>query len=271
MDCKIYRIEIEESEPGKSLSVGTVAHIEACASCCALRDEQLKLSRMIGSLEVVSAPADFDFRLRARLAEVKSGNARSFAWGSFAPGARSLALAASLVVTLSVGLIVQQAGLLRNISDSPQEIAAVAPARTPVPFNTPSISARMREDVTTVSPSSAQTELPLEISKRNRSRMPSEFVSKASSSNEVIGTNDSGVRTTPPQILPVGIPDPLSQPSASIAVPVQASMKSATMIVEDAQAKPQTISLRPVSFGGQSVIDESDAKKMFLQTAHGIW
>ena len=98
MNCKTCRDEIEELEGAEPLSPSASAHLDSCPNCLAFRKERLALRQMIGSLEVVDAPADFDFRLRARLATLKGREPGPIAWSRFAPGGWALALAASFVI-----------------------------------------------------------------------------------------------------------------------------------------------------------------------------
>ena len=82
MNCQTCHHEIEELELGESLSDEASAHVGVCLPCGAFYNERLSLRRLVGSLEPVSAPPDFEFRLRARLAASgNSGNHHPF-WRS---------------------------------------------------------------------------------------------------------------------------------------------------------------------------------------------
>ncbi|HYG09958.1 MAG TPA: hypothetical protein VD835_08440, partial [Pyrinomonadaceae bacterium] len=67
MNCQKCKTEIEDRDLRReSLSHAAQAHMAACANCRVFGEERLALRRLVGGLEKVSAPADFDFRMRAR-------------------------------------------------------------------------------------------------------------------------------------------------------------------------------------------------------------
>src|SRR3989442_1744795 len=67
-ECRRVRLEIDQSELGQRLSESSESHVIGCASCAAFRAERTRLRELVGSLQPVTAPADFDMRLRARIA-----------------------------------------------------------------------------------------------------------------------------------------------------------------------------------------------------------
>jgi hypothetical protein len=272
MSCKDCRVEIEETEQGQSLSAASGAHLAACAECRAFRDERLALRQMIASLEVVTAPADFDFRLRARLAAAKSDGDSRFALSRFTPGAWSMALAASFVLLVALGLVVNQAWFSTRTQNTslavvgnaaPVNVSAptFAPARNDAPkIETPSIV----EVNHSASPSASSR-----VETARRTVETREAATTSRSGSEVVD-NDFIVRRPPPIYTPLGIPDPSAQPT-TLSIPVQASMKPTTIMLNDRQAKPHNVSLRSVTFGGQDVFEQDDAQKMFVKTAQSIW
>ena len=67
-ECRSVRQEIDQSELGQRLSESSESHVIDCANCAAFRAERTGLRELVGSLRPVTAPADFDMRLRARIA-----------------------------------------------------------------------------------------------------------------------------------------------------------------------------------------------------------
>src|SRR2546423_13211095 len=66
--CEIIRTELDELMLDEASSSAALEHLRNCADCRDFHEKQAKLRRVVGSLGTVAAPADFDFRLRARLA-----------------------------------------------------------------------------------------------------------------------------------------------------------------------------------------------------------
>jgi len=98
--CEIVRRELEELKLTDECSVGATQHLRDCADCREFHQRQTKLRQIVGSLGTVEAPPDFDFRLRARLAnESPAGgfHLRSMQW-SFASKGFAVAAAALLFV-----------------------------------------------------------------------------------------------------------------------------------------------------------------------------
>jgi len=271
MSCKDCRVEIEEIEQGQSLSAATGAHLAACAECRAFRDERLALRQMIAGLEVVTAPADFDFRLRARIAAAKSAGDSRFALSRFTPGAWSMALAASFVLLVALGLVVNQAWFSTSTDNKPLAIVGnaaplniAAPTFAPVLNNEPKTKTPSVVEVNHPQPALANSR----VETARRGGEAREAVANRSGSEVV--DNDFIVRRPPPIYTPLGIPDPSAQPT-TLSIPVQAQMKPTTIMLNDRQARPHNVSLRSVTFGGQDVFEQDDAQKMFVKTAQSIW
>ena len=74
-DCRVMRRMIDESEPGGPLSSQAAEHIAVCDSCREFRGQRARLRELVGSLQPVEAPPDFDMRLRARLVSERAGAA----------------------------------------------------------------------------------------------------------------------------------------------------------------------------------------------------
>ena len=106
MNCRSVRREIEEVAPGNLLSASAGDHLKHCPQCNAFREDRLKLREMLSSLGAVEAPADFDFRLRARLANEKRGAKQPFVMRNLSFGFRSAAVAATLLLIGSALLFV---------------------------------------------------------------------------------------------------------------------------------------------------------------------
>ena len=103
-DCRVVRLEIDGSELEQQLSDLGEAHVEACASCAQFRAERASLRALVGSLRPVSAPADFDMRLRARIAREKDQPRQPFIF-RFVMSTPAIAVAALAVLVLSGAIV----------------------------------------------------------------------------------------------------------------------------------------------------------------------
>ncbi|HVS20257.1 MAG TPA: hypothetical protein VHD88_00340, partial [Pyrinomonadaceae bacterium] len=82
----------------QSLSDQVLAHVTTCASCREFRDERASLRELVGNLGPVTAPADFDMRLRVRMAAERQSQARSVLFAGFRVSTPAIAVAALFVV-----------------------------------------------------------------------------------------------------------------------------------------------------------------------------
>ena len=104
MNCKQYRVEIEESDfAGGSEAAHSGSHAAGCAECRSFREEAAKLRGLVAGLARVDAPPDFEFRLRARMSA--AGTERPRAWTqNLLPRAAWLAAAGSLALAGALAL-----------------------------------------------------------------------------------------------------------------------------------------------------------------------
>jgi hypothetical protein len=100
-NCNIVCREIEEADRGQNLNAPVMEHLGGCGACRRFYDERLKLRQLVGSLETVAAPADFELRVRSRIANERRGMREGFWFNNFTLGIPSAALA-SLVLVVGV-------------------------------------------------------------------------------------------------------------------------------------------------------------------------
>ena len=122
-NCNAIRRELDEIMLGESHRAPVLLHLQQCSDCQEFHQGRTKLRQLVGSLETVEAPADFDFRLRARLANEKPGSAHWFMFAQWSPGARGLVLA-GFVLLLGVVVVL-------NHWRSPRNTATVARGENP--------------------------------------------------------------------------------------------------------------------------------------------
>jgi len=224
LECRFTRQQIDELELGERPSERATAHLSLCAGCRDFRAERNELRQLVGSLESVVAPADFEMRLRARIAREQSPSREPL----FARLIRTPALAAAALFVMVGGTLVWVAQ--KDIEPSTQ----VATVQQPSPIAKPSDSD---------TPPSAATETAEAIT-------PIDEGAQTASSGST-RRNRTGSR-------------PRSEDHSVGAAPivyqgdqayVNAPSKPVVFALEDERGTKRKISLPPVSFGSQSLVD----------------
>jgi hypothetical protein len=232
-NCGVVRQELDELMLDEACSSSATAHLRECAGCREFHQQQTRLRHIVGSLGTVSAPADFDFRLRARLANDSS----SAAYGQFAR--RAFALATVLLV-FAAG-----AFLVRNVLDR-SETANEVVTTTPQPAAAPEPPKQV--ETTNTAPDNSGHELiatgpekrPQPIKKDRSSatapRTPRRLVAEDFSSQraEVIGGQEAV--------------------SGFEAFSLDASLDSFKVSLDDGRGNARTISVPSISFGSQRML-----------------
>jgi len=222
--CELVRRELEELKLNEEFSAAAAEHLQTCSDCRDFQRQQTKLRQIVGSLGTVNAPADFDFRLRARLAA--DAQATTFHYGRLA--LRGLATAAILLV-FGVGVaVVWQRG-------RQQTPVAVLPPSAPVreePQNTDSLSTPV------VAPTVAvHTAPPRRRVERSLAPKPKRQVTAIDFSSERANV----VTNTRPAL------------ETTAVFPIEASLQSVKVSLDDGRGNARTISFPTVSFGSQRV------------------
>lgn len=130
--CKQIKMIIDESDRPEALAYEASQHIASCADCSQFADERAKLKELLRSAGRVSAPPDFDFKLKARLAEVK---ARKNSWWLSPAGYLKLGAATAALV---IAVVAAQTGDLFS-GDKPSESIVNEVAKTQ-PSSPPTIA-----------------------------------------------------------------------------------------------------------------------------------
>ena len=252
--CEVIRRELEELTLNDEFSVAAAEHMRGCAGCREFQRQQTKLRQIVGSLGMVNAPADFDFRLRARLAADSAGSGVRF-W-SFA--VKGLATVAVLVVFGVGATVVWQR--VRTESAGQGQVAqdqGAPPHAQPAPVETRSPAQP--------SPADEQARFGLHTNE-----------------NPVVANNTPSRRTPPrPAVFKPRAPIatlersstaakvyPVTQPALDTATvfPIAASLQSVKVSLDDGRGNARTISFPTVTFGSQRVAATSN---QFTST--GVW
>ena len=264
MSCRNVRQEIEEAAPGKWLSSNVNNHVLNCVACQTLLREQTKLRELVSSLGTVEAPSDFDYRLRARLAEERHRTARPFTLGNFSFGIAPVAVVSVLLV---IGFALTFVSLKTRFNSAGSEgVANVVPnagASSPV---APKVN-------------SGGTEVPKVEKKQevvaNRGRKPDRPAQRLHNGlrpttlTSLRNTNRQSTRDSASTSAAMLKRDQLAGVYPSSAFPINGGYQSLRVSVDDGRGSSRTISLPSVSFGSQRSL--SQGASPLMASARGAW
>ena len=238
MNCQSVRRLIEATDRGEPLNLGASEHIKGCAACGRLNAEHLELRNLTANLGTVEAPADFEFRLRARLARTKAEDMRP-AFGRLTFGFRSVAFASLMVVFGG-------AMLIAHLRSSQQITVVEKPAvNSPVAAATPFLP--------TITPEANSAAVALAQSPVRR--------------GEGNGRSRTGTRDLASRRAPVVRASELTARASDF--PIDASPQPVKVSLDDGRGSSRTISVPTVSFGSQRVLSQSNSP--LVASARGAW
>ncbi|HYO90721.1 MAG TPA: hypothetical protein VEQ40_03765 [Pyrinomonadaceae bacterium] len=273
MKCKVAIREIEELEMSAALSAEASAHLLSCGSCRSFADERASLRLLVGSLDKVSAPPDFDWRLRARLNEAgkEPVAARGFFKG-FAPGAQAIAVAACVTLLLVAVVVYRQTRPAPpNVTQSASITGADTKERAGREEKS-TIPTSVREAAPGAASSSVQSAAS-NLSQRGRgSRSGKASIARTEASrepapqqrifsNDMVSRGAQDVTSDKPRDALAG-----AVPVFSFRVPSAASTQ---LRFEDGRGTKRTLS--PINFGGQELIGRRDKARLIPASETGIW
>lgn len=283
MNCQKCKNEVEERDLRREhLSGAAEAHLSACAGCRAFAEERLALRRLFGGLEKVSAPADFDFRLRARMAaELSARRAPRPRLFSFTPAALSWPLAACLALVVSAALYFQPQQ--PDAVTPPEQASAAAP-----PSRAADASPINEQAGEQVNEQEAREGAKLLVNARQGdAATPSK--NQTTQRRRVLPERAPGVRGATLETAQARVEDSSSASvlgstvrfDATVArrgegalIPVQlgASERPLNVVLRDRSGEARTISVDSVSFGSRDVIGRpATFAKASLSSNQGVW
>lgn len=274
MSCKIFQTEIGDRDWNVPLSLTTREHLDGCAECRKIHDEQTSLRILIGELEKVSAPADFESRLRSRIAAAEKAGRSSSAWRprfspAFSPNAASLALAAAFVLTSALTLRyarLDQADpsysntpMIETATKTPATLRAVTSeeAGTPEPPARPAIEE-------TVAGRSADNQ---HVAAHRRKTVGGQIrtarsVAAPSNTEAAAGGSNTMVVTTAPVV----------SARAAVAIPVSSGVRPVSFTLRNERGAAQRVSIEPVSFGTQELVGRfNNLARGTSSAGEGVW
>jgi hypothetical protein len=234
--CDVIRRELEDLTLNQEFSGPAAEHLRGCADCREFQRQQLKLRQIVGSLGTVDAPSDFDFRLRARLAA--DSDRASLRYWSFA--VRGLVTVAVLVV-FGVGAVV----IWQRVRQEDSTAVAVSShnePRHPEPRPTEQPGREAESD----RPGLRSQAAPVVAEKTNPRRNPGRPIVNRSrqpvASFAISSERANVVSLTQPALDPAPV------------FPIDASLQSVRVSLDDGRGNARTISFPAVTFGSQRVL-----------------
>ena len=243
-NCELIRRELDELMLDEAFSASAVEHLKVCLSCREFYETQTKLRRMVGGLGTVAAPADFDFRLRARLANDSSAV-------NYWPLMQRGFAVAGLLIVFAFGVVV-----VRNVLNQPKETVAVENPR-PVQQQSPA-QVQTTQPNTPAQPQELRAQVPASRSDKGRSER---FVQTPPKARRQLAAMDFSKQ----QAEVISGVDPFAT-EATTVFPIDASLQPFKLSLDDGRGNAKIISVPTVRFGSQRIVPNG---KKFAQK--GVW
>jgi hypothetical protein len=257
--CRATRREISEALTDRQLADPVVEHIAACGSCREFRDQHISLSELVGSLQPVTAPADFDVRLRARLATQRS---RSTGWPALARlafGTPAVAVAAGIVVLVGVVVLFNQLGAIPGRSNPAKVASQPVEPNKGSQVTAPAVAGN-QSGGSMDSTNAPKTVAVLEQSPRTL-RQPRGSKPNAIAKRNRIVSSDFSVEPAPLIKRNEG-----EQNAADISL-----SKPFEFSLQDSQGVTRKFSWPPVSFGSQQLVRRGQPYQSVSYSGNRIW
>ena len=241
--CEPVRRELEELTLNEAFSGATAEHLRGCVECREFQRQQTRLRQIVGSLGTVNAPADFDFRLRARLAaDSQRSTFRSFAVKGFAT--------AAVLVVFGVGVAVvwQRSARQEAVAEAPQTLQTQPEQHVAVTPVSPPQATAPQVTAPEVTPPPQPTAT-LAANHEPKQKVERPFVIKPKRTLTAIDFSSqraSVVSNTRPAY------------NNEPVFPIDASLQSLKVSLDDGRGNARTISFPTVSFGSQRVLTNAN-------------
>jgi len=244
--CELVRRELDELMLDETCSTSALEHLRECGECREFHEKQTKLRQIVGSLGTVAAPADFDFRLRARLANESGSAASPFSFVAWQSLRRGFAAVAVLVV-FATG-----AYLVRNALNQPPVVNDVA-KQTPAPV----VNETPKPPQEIVTPNAAEKPKPEDVAVVPNKRPQGNRIERPAlvaifGNKKPLATREQSNTGA----LVVGNTEPVG---TSDAFPIDASsVQFFKFSVDDGRGNAKTISVPTISFGSQRLMQNAN-------------
>jgi hypothetical protein len=249
--CNEIRRKIEETNRGEQPGASILGHLQQCPSCLDFFEQDTNLRRLVASLAEVEAPADFDFRLRARLADERHRPRRSLPLGNFSIGIPALTFA---TLALLVGGIVllprwtnkEHSDLVQSGKDN-----RVVTEVTPTPQRLASVPKSLQSD---------ESALPKENNSGEEDRVTTSRKSRPVIRDKALMVQSRPLESKDSSVTGASVvraDGTANDPQVPLSFPLQ----TLTVSVDDGSGVSRTISFPSVSFGSQRVLTNAPVTK----------
>ena len=260
--CKAVCREIEEADHGQNLAASAMEHLKGCAQCQRFFDERQKLRQLVASLETVSAPADFDLRVRSRLARqrAEAGSGSFFSNSRF--GVPSAAFAT---------LVLVMGGLFAfRIWNAPSSDIAVKTETPPVSATNvqskPTESALQPHDETQVL-TAAKSESSEAIRRDPRPKSKNRLKAAVASRNDRRFVTREFSSTGAPVVKKE---EAVASLESAPIFPIETSSQPLRLSLDYSGGVSRTISVPALSFGSEKVLS-GDGLSLVKNSPKGVW
>ncbi len=257
INCKTVCREIDESDIGQDLSGVAREHVQSCEHCRDFYDERRELRLMLGSLETVAAPSDFEFRVRARLATKDAGRSAGFFFGNRSFGVPAATVAA-LVLLLGAGFA------FRSLMTSDNAITAV---RSESSDSNQANSDTAKQETVAITPKALKADKPAPDTVRQLRRPGTSF-------RNTVASQRTGSRLATQEFSTLGASvvkqdDAVPSLETSPVFAIETSSEPLKLSLDYETGISRTISLPTLSFGSQRTLaGNSSAGKT---STKGVW
>lgn len=258
-ECKVYRREIVAAADGGLMGSRARAHVTACRACRGELRERESLRALVAGLGKVEAPADFEFRLRARMATAKGDGGRARFAGRWLYGFAPFAVAACFLLVSATLYFWQSARPMP--ADAPT--FATKPARNAEPGRVPTLKAQGSSAAAAM-----QTSPPAVVSSKtgqsaNRSNLRMRQAREVASRGE--RRADFAKKAAVNSFTSARVLRPLT-------IAVRSPGGPPRMILRDESGAERVVSVRAVSFGSQDFLARETAlRPSGAAETGGVW
>ncbi|MFL6335267.1 MAG: hypothetical protein ACJ754_18290 [Pyrinomonadaceae bacterium] len=262
-ECQAYLRELEEAADGAVTNTDARAHAALCRTCGDELRKRESLRALVGGLGKVEAPADFEFRLRARIAAAKGDGVR-FGGARWLYGFAPVAVAACFVI-VSATLYFRQAARTNTAGAS---AVAVLPSQKVEPDGDSHIN---KEHGVVAEPlvagGRAKQANPTNVASSQRRKSVNQSNARGRQAREVAFR---GQRHT--DVAPRTLVSSFTGARVITGIPVKASAEPLRVILRDERGAGRVVPMRSVSFGSQDFLARGAAVKPSAAVeVGGVW